>query len=145
MAHERPASALEPELVQRLLLSCREAKKSAYCPYSHFRVGAAILTRDGRIFSDQPLASDSLSGLPFSSRTTLQATNPPPQSTSRPGMGWSPGHMDCSALLCSIRLFRRSDSFCLDVLPSLEWCLHPRVQNQHTSSHPCSSPWERER
>ncbi|XP_021539202.1 cytidine deaminase [Neomonachus schauinslandi] len=51
MAHERPASALEPELVQRLLLSCREAKKSAYCPYSHFRVGAAILTRDGRIFS----------------------------------------------------------------------------------------------
>ncbi|XP_022370563.1 cytidine deaminase isoform X3 [Enhydra lutris kenyoni] len=57
MAHERPAGALEPELVQRLLLSCREAKKSAYCPYSHFPVGAAILTRDGRIFSDQPLAS----------------------------------------------------------------------------------------
>lgn len=51
MAHERPAAALEPELVQRLLLSCREAKKSAYCPYSHFAVGAAILTRDGRIFS----------------------------------------------------------------------------------------------
>uniref|UniRef100_A0A8C0Q6L5 CMP/dCMP-type deaminase domain-containing protein n=3 Tax=Canis lupus familiaris TaxID=9615 RepID=A0A8C0Q6L5_CANLF len=57
MAHERPASALEPELVQRLLLSCQEAKKSAYCPYSHFPVGAAILTQDGRIFSDQPLAS----------------------------------------------------------------------------------------
>lgn len=51
MAHERPASALEPELVQRLLLSCQEAKKSAYCPYSHFPVGAAILTQDGRIFS----------------------------------------------------------------------------------------------
>uniref|UniRef100_A0A673U335 Cytidine deaminase n=2 Tax=Suricata suricatta TaxID=37032 RepID=A0A673U335_SURSU len=51
MAQERPACALEPELVQRLLLTCREAKKSAYCPYSHFRVGAALLTRDGRIFS----------------------------------------------------------------------------------------------
>uniref|UniRef100_A0ABI7ZYK9 Cytidine deaminase n=1 Tax=Felis catus TaxID=9685 RepID=A0ABI7ZYK9_FELCA len=51
MAQERPACALEPELVQRLLLSCREAKKSAYCPYSHFPVGAALLTRDGRIFS----------------------------------------------------------------------------------------------
>ncbi|XP_045856662.1 cytidine deaminase isoform X1 [Meles meles] len=51
MAHECPAGSLEPELVQRLLLSCREAKKSAYCPYSHFPVGAAILTRDGRIFS----------------------------------------------------------------------------------------------
>ncbi|KAF0875630.1 cytidine deaminase [Hyaena hyaena] len=51
MAQELPDCALEPELVQRLLLSCREAKKSAYCPYSHFRVGAALLTRDGRIFS----------------------------------------------------------------------------------------------
>lgn len=59
MAHERPASALEPELVQRLLLSCREAKKSAYCPYSHFRVGAAILTRDGRIFSGKGAPSPS--------------------------------------------------------------------------------------
>ncbi|XP_020024230.1 cytidine deaminase [Castor canadensis] len=51
MAHERPSCALEPEHVQRLLLSSREAKKSAYCPYSHFPVGAALLTGDGRIFS----------------------------------------------------------------------------------------------
>ncbi|XP_047385355.1 cytidine deaminase isoform X2 [Sciurus carolinensis] len=51
MAQERPSCALEPEHVQRLLLSSREAKKSAYCPYSRFPVGAALLTRDGRIFS----------------------------------------------------------------------------------------------
>ncbi|XP_051027915.1 cytidine deaminase [Acomys russatus] len=51
MAQERPSSTVEPEHVQRLLLSSREAKKSAYCPYSHFPVGAALLTRDGRIFS----------------------------------------------------------------------------------------------
>ncbi|XP_008836811.1 cytidine deaminase [Nannospalax galili] len=51
MAQERPSCALEPEHVQRLLLSSFEAKKSAYCPYSRFRVGAALLTRDGRIFS----------------------------------------------------------------------------------------------
>ncbi|MBZ3882137.1 Cytidine deaminase [Sciurus carolinensis] len=54
MAQERPSCALEPEHVQRLLLSSREAKKSAYCPYSRFPVGAALLTRDGRIFSDGP-------------------------------------------------------------------------------------------
>ncbi|CAH7440353.1 Cda [Phodopus roborovskii] len=42
---------MEPELVQRLLLSSREAKKSAYCPYSRFPVGAALLTGDGKIFS----------------------------------------------------------------------------------------------
>ncbi|XP_042544511.1 cytidine deaminase [Dipodomys merriami] len=51
MAQEPPSCALEPEHVQRLLLSSREAKKSAYCPYSHFPVGAALLTRDGRVFS----------------------------------------------------------------------------------------------
>lgn len=51
MAQERPSLALEPQHVQRLLLSCQEAKKSAYCPYSRFPVGAALLTGDGRIFS----------------------------------------------------------------------------------------------
>ncbi|KAB0359716.1 cytidine deaminase [Dama dama] len=51
MAQERPSTALEPQHVQRLLLSCQEAKKSAYCPYSRFPVGAALLTEDGRIFS----------------------------------------------------------------------------------------------
>ncbi|XP_004850526.1 cytidine deaminase isoform X1 [Heterocephalus glaber] len=51
MAQDRRTCALEPEHVQRLLLSSREAKKSAYCPYSHFPVGAALLTGDGLIFS----------------------------------------------------------------------------------------------
>ena len=51
MAQERPSPALEPEHVPPLPLSCREAKKSAYCPYSRFPVGAALLTGDGRIFS----------------------------------------------------------------------------------------------
>lgn len=51
MAQKRPSCTLEPEQIQQLLLSCQEAKKTAYCPYSNFRVGAALLTRDGRIFS----------------------------------------------------------------------------------------------
>ncbi|XP_004679423.1 PREDICTED: cytidine deaminase [Condylura cristata] len=51
MAQECSAGALELQQVQRLLLSCQEAKKAAYCPYSHFPVGAALLTQDGKIFS----------------------------------------------------------------------------------------------
>lgn len=51
MAPKRPSCGLKPEQVQQLLLSSQEAKKSAYCPYSHFPVGAAVLTRSGRIFS----------------------------------------------------------------------------------------------
>ena len=60
MAQERPSCAVEPEHVQRLLLSSREAKKSAYCPYSRFPVGAALLTGDGRIFSVTCKKSSSL-------------------------------------------------------------------------------------
>lgn len=36
---------------ERLLKAARAAMKNAYAPYSHFRVGAAILTSRGRIFA----------------------------------------------------------------------------------------------
>lgn len=66
MAQDCPSRALEPEHVQRLLLSSQEAKKSAYCPYSHFPVGAALLTGNGLIFSGkcrcQVLSFGSLGG-----------------------------------------------------------------------------------
>lgn len=42
---------LSQEQRQRLLQSAREAMRRAYAPYSHFRVGAALLTSEGRIFS----------------------------------------------------------------------------------------------
>ncbi|XP_011789375.1 PREDICTED: cytidine deaminase isoform X1 [Colobus angolensis palliatus] len=50
MAQKPPACTLRPECVQQLLVCSQEAKKSAYCPYSHFPVGAALLTQEGRIF-----------------------------------------------------------------------------------------------
>jgi cytidine deaminase len=45
----------EPELPQAgdadaLLALARQAREAAYAPYSRFRVGAAVLTRDGRRF-----------------------------------------------------------------------------------------------
>src|SRR5262249_11828503 len=35
---------------QRLLKLARRAMKNAYAPYSHFRVGAALLTSNGKVF-----------------------------------------------------------------------------------------------
>lgn len=35
------------ELIQKAL----EARKNAYCPYSHFQVGAALLAGNGQVFS----------------------------------------------------------------------------------------------
>ena len=34
-----------------LMLAARQAREAAYAPYSRFQVGAAVLTRDGRVFS----------------------------------------------------------------------------------------------
>ncbi|NXU49666.1 CDD deaminase, partial [Turnix velox] len=41
----------QAESLQLLLHRCQEAKKSAYCPYSRFPVGAALLTASGEIIS----------------------------------------------------------------------------------------------
>jgi cytidine deaminase len=35
--------------VQRLLATANAGKENAYCPYSNFRVGAAILCKDGTV------------------------------------------------------------------------------------------------
>ena len=35
---------------ERLLRSARQAMKNAYAPYSHFKVGAAILTSQGKVY-----------------------------------------------------------------------------------------------
>lgn len=37
--------------MERLIEAAREALKNAYAPYSKFRVGAAVLTRDGKIYT----------------------------------------------------------------------------------------------
>ncbi|OGR85716.1 MAG: cytidine deaminase [Elusimicrobia bacterium RIFCSPHIGHO2_02_FULL_57_9] len=37
--------------IMRLIKAARLARQSAYCPYSRYPVGAAVLTESGRIFS----------------------------------------------------------------------------------------------
>jgi cytidine deaminase len=37
--------------IDALIRAARDARESAYAPYSKFRVGAALLTKDARVFS----------------------------------------------------------------------------------------------
>ncbi len=55
------------ELFQRAI----EAKKYAYVPYSNFRVGAAVLTRDGHVFTGCNIECASYGGTNCAERTAL--------------------------------------------------------------------------
>ncbi|MCY4140056.1 MAG: cytidine deaminase [Rhodobacteraceae bacterium] len=49
---EQPESPdVDPVVAEAMLAAANRARKHAYAPYSHFRVGAAIRTKSGTIYS----------------------------------------------------------------------------------------------
>jgi len=48
--HDASHQELAESCQEELLAAAREAKSAAYCPYSNFAVGAAVLTADGAIY-----------------------------------------------------------------------------------------------
>ena len=42
---------LDKELIQKLLERARQVRGAAYAPFSNFKVGAAVLTASGQVFS----------------------------------------------------------------------------------------------
>jgi len=42
---------LSDEVLARLIAAAKSSSEHAYCPYSHFRVGAAVLGGSGRIYA----------------------------------------------------------------------------------------------
>ncbi len=57
------SAALSPEMASTLLERAISAQKKAYAPYSHYSVGAAVLTKSGKIYRGCNVenASDGLS------------------------------------------------------------------------------------
>ncbi len=54
-----------------LVKLAREAKEYAYVPYSRFRVGAAVLTSDGEVFTGCNIENASYGGTVCAERTAL--------------------------------------------------------------------------
>ncbi|KAF9652122.1 cytidine deaminase [Thelephora ganbajun] len=62
---------LSAEQQELLIKSCFEAKEFSYSPYSKFRVGAALLTTDGRIIKGANIENASYGGTICAERTAL--------------------------------------------------------------------------
>ena len=56
---------------KRLFEQAKEARKKAYCPYSHFAVGAALLCVDGSIFTGCNIENAAYSPSNCAERTAL--------------------------------------------------------------------------
>lgn len=56
-----------------LLLRAREAAKNAYAPYSSFPVGAAVVTRDGTVFTGSNVENSSLGLTICAERSAISA------------------------------------------------------------------------
>ncbi|XP_054164648.1 cytidine deaminase-like [Oppia nitens] len=61
----------ESESIKKLLTEALEALKHSYCPYSHFPVGAAVLTIDGHIYRGCNVENAAYSGSICAERTAI--------------------------------------------------------------------------
>ena len=57
-----PPAALSDETRARLITAALAAQRNAYVPYSHYPVGAALLTADGHIFAGCNVENASFGG-----------------------------------------------------------------------------------
>ncbi len=56
---------------EQLIELAKEARKRAYVPYSRFAVGAALLTKDGKVYSGCNIENAAYSLCNFAERTAL--------------------------------------------------------------------------
>ena len=58
-------------LYQALAQRAREARQAAYCPYSHFAVGAALLCADGSVYAGCNIENGGLTATNCAERTAF--------------------------------------------------------------------------
>lgn len=64
-------SKLDERTRSQLVSAALEARKHSYSPYSHFQVGAAILTKDGKIYTGANIENASFGATICAERTAI--------------------------------------------------------------------------
>ena len=102
MTRQRAPQLPAPRLRQKLFRLARAAMKHAYAPYSHFRVGTAILLADGRVFTGCNVenASYGLTYLRRAQRRFCRRRRQPPQAGDSGGGGRQSSRRALFALWC---------------------------------------------
>ena len=62
---------MKKEIFEKALLAALEVRKNAYAPYSNFAVGAAIVAKDGTIFTGVNVENSSFGATNCAERTAL--------------------------------------------------------------------------
>lgn len=62
---------METEENEKLMSLAEKAKENSYSPYSKFRVGAALITNDGKIYTGCNIENSSYGGTICAERTAL--------------------------------------------------------------------------
>ena len=77
---DKAKSVLTPEQAAELLKGAMEARDHAYTPYSHFHVGAALLTKEGKVYQGCNIENAAYS---FSRQSMKES------GTLRPSLSWA--------------------------------------------------------
>ena len=67
----KPDAQISPEKLENLLRQAVEAREYAYAPYSGYKVGAALLTTDGRIYQGCNIENSSYTPSNCAERTAI--------------------------------------------------------------------------
>ena len=62
---------MKKEIFEKALLAALEVRKNAYAPYSNFAVGAAIVAKDGTVFTGVNVENSSFGATNCAERTAL--------------------------------------------------------------------------
>ncbi len=68
---DRVNRSLPPETIARLIHTALDARRFSYAPYSHYCVGAAVLTEDGTVFDGCNIENASYGATICAERTAI--------------------------------------------------------------------------